>query len=176
MRGFVRQIFSIAGFIIGIIAAYLFAKLLAPPLGNLLDIPITLMLPLSYFIVFIIVATGCNLLGRIFHNLVTLATLGGLNRIAGAVAGVLKYAFIIGIVLNLYDSIDKEGKIISPEAREKATLYEPLRSLGEAVLPYVEEFRQMKVLEKYQQLEDLMNSTHKKNPEPVSEQVPGQEV
>lgn len=143
-QGLVKQVFSIIGFILGIIAAYLFAGKVAPYLSEFFNAPLSFMLPLSYFLVFIGVVIICSIVGRLFHHLITFATLGPLNRLGGAVVSTLKYAIILGLVLNLYTSLDKNGRLISMEMRENTLLYKPLQQLGEMMLPYIGEIQQLR--------------------------------
>ncbi len=155
MDGFVKQLASIAGFVLGIIAAYLFAGIITEKLALVVDAPISLLLPLSYFIIFLAVAIACSFLGRFLNSMVNMASLGGLNRLGGAVAGFLKYAVILGLIINLYNSLDDNGKIVSQETRQKATLYYPLQQLGGKMLPYINEIQGNKLkLDKYKKEED----------------------
>ena len=169
INGFIKQIFSIAGFLIGIVAAYLFAGKVAPRLAELFDMSVSFMLPLSYFLIFLFVAVACNLLGKISHNLITLATLGGLNRIGGAVAGVFKCAVILSILLNLYSSFDKSGSWISMDMRSKTLLYYPLEQLGNSLLPYVDDFQlnDIQFYEKYKN-QEIQKEEGKHQSQPIS--------
>lgn len=141
MSGLVKQAASIAGVILGVVGAWLFAGILAVRLADFVDAPGPMLLSASYFLIFIAVAIACNFAGKMLHNLVSAANLSGLNRVGGGIAGFLKYAIITGILINFYNSLDNEGKIISTETRQKAVLYYPLQQLGERLLPYVEEFK-----------------------------------
>lgn len=146
IRGFVKQVASVAGFILGITAAYLFAGSLAVKLSDFMDIPKPAVLALSHILIFTIVAVACNLLGKLMSNIISLINLGGLNRICGAVAGFLKYVIIAALLINFYHSFDENGKLISPETRQKSSLYPLLQQTGEKLLPYVEEFRENSIL------------------------------
>lgn len=176
INGFVKQIFSIAGIILGILLAYMFAKDLAFRLTGVFSSSISVLLPLSYLAIFLLSVIACNLLGRISHNLVDLITLGGINRIAGAVVSTLKYAVIAGIILNLYANIDSEGKLISMETRQKAMLYNPLLYLGERVLPYVDDIKQLNIPEKYEKIEDFVKPKKEVPEEAIEHTAPEVEV
>jgi len=168
-QGLIKQVFSIAGFIAGTIAAYLFAGKLAPYLSNFFDASLSFMLPLSYFLIFIASVVAISIVGRLFHHLITFASLGMLNRISGAVVSTLKYAIIIGLLLNLYTSIDKNGRLISMEARENSLFYTPLQHLGAFMLPYIGEIQHFELKETDQQPEKPEHSTNQQEdtPKPI---------
>ena len=144
MSGFVKQIASLAGIVLGIAAAYLFAGSLAVKLSNFTDFPSPAVLASSYVLIFTIVFVICSLLGKLVENFISLINLGGLNRICGATAGFLKYVIIAGILINFYYSYDVNGYLISTETRQKSKLFHILQQTGEKLLPYVEEFRENK--------------------------------
>ena len=139
IQGLIRQLFSIAGFILGIIAAHLFAGKLAPYLSDFFNTSLSFMHPLSFFLIFMAAVIISSIIGRLFHHLIAFAALGALNRISGMIVSSLKYAIVIGLLLNLYAAIDKNGRFISMETRESTLFYSPLRHFGEIMLPYIDE-------------------------------------
>ncbi|MDR2474706.1 MAG: CvpA family protein [Bacteroidales bacterium] len=145
VRGAVRQVFSIAGCVFGVVAVRLFAGRMAQWLSEKLGTAASWPLAFSYILIFFAVVIACTLLGRLFHEMLKDANLGFVNRLAGGVLSLLKYALIIGLLLNLYSSLDKNGWLISAETRAKTKLYEPLRKFGECLLPYVDELKQLEL-------------------------------
>ncbi|MBN2060309.1 MAG: CvpA family protein [Deltaproteobacteria bacterium] len=99
-RGFIKEIASFAGIIIGVILSYIFL----PDLTNFLRIylPDIQVLPLiSFVIIFTAVLFACNLLGWGMHELLKKAFLGWFDKGLGACLALLKGIVIVylGLVL-----------------------------------------------------------------------------
>jgi membrane protein required for colicin V production len=102
-RGLVREVISIAGWVLAFTAAYLFASPLAGALPQAIPTPELRMLTafMCVFIVALVVATLCGLL---MSKLVKAAGLGGLDRVLGSFFGlgrglliVLAFALVAGL-------------------------------------------------------------------------------
>ena len=94
MRGFIREISSLAGVILGIWLGNLYQPWMTGILNRYLPFPQYLPL-LSFIILFIAVLVICNLLGWSLKLLFKKALMGWLDRCLGAVLAVLK-----GIILS----------------------------------------------------------------------------
>ncbi|MCL1942456.1 MAG: CvpA family protein [Candidatus Azobacteroides sp.] len=161
MSGFVKQIASVVGVILGIAAAYLFAGTLAVKLSTVMtDTSNSLLLAFSYFLIFTAVVIVCNIIGYVMRNLLSMVCLKGVDRLAGAGAGLLKYVIILGVLINFYHSLDKDGKFLSEDTRQKAKIYYPLQQAGEKLLPYVNELQDHKI-----KLKQLKKKESEGNPE-----------
>jgi membrane protein required for colicin V production len=92
-RGFLREVFSLIGVVLGIWAGVYYQLDLASYLGSYL--PETSYLPLISFVaVFSLMVIGCNLLGMIFKLFFFKIPKGGIDRALGA-----SVAFIKGVVV-----------------------------------------------------------------------------
>ena len=98
LRGFVREIFALAGIVLGIWLGILFqpqvTRLLQSYLPNVQYLPL-----ISTAILFIAIFISCNIMGLIIKFLFKKAFLGGLDRVLGALLAVTKGVFIIYILL-----------------------------------------------------------------------------
>ena len=98
LRGFVREIFLLAGIVLGVWLGILFQPRTTDflrsylPDGNYLPL-------LSIALLFAVTFIVCNILGRILKFLFKKAFLGGLDRVLGAVLAVIKGIFISYIIL-----------------------------------------------------------------------------
>ncbi|MGH8747135.1 MAG: CvpA family protein [Burkholderiales bacterium] len=93
-RGLVREVISIAGWVLAFIAAYLFAAPLASALPRAIPTPELRMLTafMGVFIAALVVATLCSLL---LSKLVKAAGLGGLDRVLGSIFGLARGLLIV---------------------------------------------------------------------------------
>jgi membrane protein required for colicin V production len=93
-RGFVREVISLAAWVL----AFLGANLFAGPLGELL--PKALSTPeirvlIAFIAVFIVILAICALLARLLSRLVKVAGLGELDRTLGGVFGLARALLIL---------------------------------------------------------------------------------
>jgi len=93
-RGLVREVISVASWVL----AFLAANLLAGPLGE--ELPKALPSPeirvlVAYIAVFVATLAVCTLAGQLLSRLAKVAGLGGLDRVLGGVFGLLRVLVIL---------------------------------------------------------------------------------
>jgi membrane protein required for colicin V production len=102
-RGLVREVISVASWVLAFLGANLFAGPLGETLPKALPSPEIRVL-VAFILVFIAILAVCTLLGRVLSKLVKVAGLGELDRSLGGVFGlaralliVLAFALIAGL-------------------------------------------------------------------------------
>lgn len=98
-RGLVRQICSLAGFLLGGWAAIRYHLYLADASRHLIHLPHYLATILSFLFIFLLTGLLFYLLGHILTVMFRVMLLGGLNRLGGVLLGFLEGAFIVCMVL-----------------------------------------------------------------------------
>lgn len=98
-RGLVRQICSLAGFLLGGWAAIRYHLYLADASRHLIHLPHYLATILSFLFIFLLTGLLFYLLGHILTMMFRVMLLGGLNRLGGVLLGVLEGAFIVCMAL-----------------------------------------------------------------------------
>jgi len=91
----------------------------------------------SFIITFIVIVILVHLIAKAIDKLVKAVALGLLNRLAGGVFSLVKYAFIMSILLAVFASFDKTFRIIPEDTKESSILYEPLSKFAPSVFPYL---------------------------------------
>ncbi len=94
---------------------------------------------IAFAITFLGIVILVHLTGRMISRMVEHMTLGFLNRLAGAVFGLAKVAFVISVLLFLYGRFDPTMKIIPEEMRKGSLLYNPVAGIAPMVIPKLEE-------------------------------------
>lgn len=100
-NGVIREVAGLLGVILGIWAGLRLAFLFADYYREHIDINEKLLPFLAFLTAFVLALVAVLLLGRILDRIVKAAQLSLLNKILGAVFGVLKWAFITGSILNV---------------------------------------------------------------------------
>ena len=131
-RGLIKEISSILGVLAGYYAAYTYygypAKLLSKWLSNTGYINI-----LSFFIIFCLVFLIISILGVIIKYLLSISHLGWVDRISGALFGLVKGVLIAAILLVALTAFLPKG----PPVIKKSLLAPHVALLSEAMVKVV---------------------------------------
>lgn len=132
MRGFIFEVAMLGALVLcyflGFRMAAFVAEFLAESFGGS---PETLKM-VSYTIVWIGVSIAAWFLAKLFEGLINITALGIFNKIAGAVFGTLKYAFLIGLFLYFFNKFD--FKWLTTDQKALSVFYYPLLKIGRLVL------------------------------------------
>ncbi len=88
----------------------------------------------SFMLVWIGVSIGAWFLAKLFEGLVSITALGLFNKIAGAIFGVLKYAFLVGLFLYFFNKADAKFKWLETDKKAESIFYYPLLKAGSLVI------------------------------------------
>ncbi len=136
-NGLIVEIASIAALIAGIYGAIRFSYLAADYLGERLQWDPHYIKLTAFVLTFLAIVIAVLLLGRLLTRVADLALVGFLNRLGGAVFGVVKVAVILGALLIFFERANGKLGGQPPEAPASSVLYEPLREVGEFVFSRV---------------------------------------
>ena len=110
-KGFVRQVCSLVGFLLGGWAAIKFHQTLAEASRHLIQLPHYLSTILSFLFIFFLIGLVFHVLGHLLTAMFKLVLLGGVNRIGGVITGFLEGAFIVALVLFMATSRPAPEKV-----------------------------------------------------------------
>ena len=137
MKGFVRQAAAVAALILGVWAGYHFSDFVSTKLANWINVEQNILNIISFAIIFIGVLILVNLAGRAIEGLVKLVLLGWLDKLAGIIFALIKYAFIFSILIYLIESLDELFKFLPRETLQNSVLYWYLSKIAPVVFPYL---------------------------------------
>ncbi|MDA1284978.1 MAG: CvpA family protein [Proteobacteria bacterium] len=115
-RGFVREVLSIAGWVVATIVAYTFAPQVEPlvkeipVVGDMLADSCELSILAAFFVVFTAALIVVSVFTPLFSNLVQKSALGGFDQGLGFLFGILRGAVLVAIALVLYDKFVPAGQ------------------------------------------------------------------
>lgn len=130
-RGFVHELITIAGLILGYIISITYLSLLTGLILNFFPtFPESVVKLVSFFLLFV----GTNLLLRLAANILTktlkVAMLGWLNRLFGGLLGMLKGVIILGIIVFVINLIPFSSTFMEQFEVEDSLLYPLLEAVG----------------------------------------------
>ena len=80
-----------------------------------------------------------TLLGKSVEKMLELASLGCLNRIAGAAFGIFKGMLLVSALIYVIEIADTNSVLIKPEKKEASIFYKPIAKLIPSLVPQVKE-------------------------------------
>lgn len=134
-NGFILEVASLASLILGIYISMYFSHFVASLISNWVDLDSAVTQIIAFGGTFLAVVIGVNLAGKLFTKLAESISLGVLNKILGAVFGLLKIALIVSIVLIVFDGLNKNDRFVEKAKLEESVLYEPVKGFGEYLFP-----------------------------------------
>ena len=128
MKGFFKEVASLLGIILGIYMARIFALPLSHWLITWLDYSEKVMVPISYILIFLTVAIGLNIIAFMLEKMMKFVSLGWLNKLGGAAFGMLKFALIVSVLLNVFAMLNDHIKLVETETLQESVLYKPVKN------------------------------------------------
>lgn len=131
-NGLFVELASLISFFIGIYIAVKFSYLIANIIGDGTSKTVKVV---AFVVTLILVVVGIHLLAKVFSNIASTLFLGWLNRLGGAVVGVLRITLFLGIVLSLIQKVNFDNLLISKESQEKSLFFDPIVKTSELFFP-----------------------------------------
>ena len=137
MKGSIKQLASIVGFVAGLLLARALFGTVAEQLAPALHTSITVAQILSFILIWVAVPIGCSLIASVLTKALEAVNLGWLNRLAGALLGAVKMMLLAGIGIYVLEYIDPESEMVSKTTKKASVLYSPMKELVNQCLPVV---------------------------------------
>jgi len=134
-NGFVIELASLAALVFGIIAAVKFSAVTAIWLSGFMES--RYLSVLAFVVVFIVVVIAVHIIAHTIDKLMKAIALGWVNRLIGALFGLLKAAFLVSALILLLDSFGLGQKIFSSQTRQDSFLFEPLHKFAPATMKFL---------------------------------------
>jgi membrane protein required for colicin V production len=151
-NGFVGELASLAGLVLGIWGAIKFSWWTADVLEGF-GLTFSLMPIISFIVTFLIITIVMQLLGGIVSGFLKVISLNWINRIAGIVAGVFKAAVFASVILLVVKAVGDRHPMIPSETIKNSRLYEPVSEIVPTLLPFLK-LEELAKLRKSEQVPD----------------------
>ena len=93
-------------------------------------LPVIVVLLIAFFITFMGVIVGSYFLGKAIEGIIKMVKANALNKILGALMGMLKCLCVLSILLNFVLLVDYNHIIITPKVQQESKLFKPTYTLG----------------------------------------------
>lgn len=123
IRGIVTELMAIIAVIIGIVGTRLWGAAFTAWLMSTFEWQQNISTGIAYSLLFIGIATGMTILGRLFIKLLKAIHLSGLNRALGGVFGMAKWTLILLGIIYINNLLDARFQYMPTEVVKQSVLY-----------------------------------------------------
>ena len=139
LRGFIHQLASIAGLVVGFLAARTLYFTAAEKLAAYIpDATPTLLQVVAFVGIWLVVPLLFTLIASFFTHAAEMLSLGAFNQLLGLFLGVGKWVLILGLLFNVLDRVDPENCFIGKTKKNESALYYPIKDIVGHFFPTVE--------------------------------------
>jgi len=128
-KGLIIELASLVALILGIYAALYFSDVTADFLVAYFKMGKKYLSLIAFVLTFILVVIAVITLGRILEKFIDILLLGFLNKLAGAVFGILKGMLILSLLLMLLTYMGG-GNILGEKTRESSLFYGTVKGVA----------------------------------------------
>ncbi len=134
-KGLIIELASLASLILGIFGGVYFSDYTAGYLSDKFEISTRYINIIAFSVTFILIVIGVIFIGKLAEKLAKVIAMGFFNKLGGLIFSVLKYAFILSIILLLINSFDTDESIMTKENKNNSVLYKPISVIAPTVIP-----------------------------------------
>ena len=136
-KGLFVELASLVGLIAAVYGAIHFSHIAANWLAERTSWTEKVINLAAFAITFVIIVLIVSLAGKLFTKIANFAMLGTINKIAGAAFAVIKYAFLLSVVIMFLNEANERIGFVSEKAMEESILFSPVKSIAPALLPSI---------------------------------------
>ena len=141
VKGLVVQVVSLVSIFVSAILAGRFAQQLADiDVLQFNGVEPRLMYVICFILIFLVSALILALLGKLVTKLIKAATLGWVNRLLGAAFALFTTAFLLGLLISVFEGLNANWGLVDPERLENLQVYPRLRDFSAGILPQLKVF------------------------------------
>ena len=138
-KGLIIELATLIALLLGIYIAGHFSDYTADFLREKMDFHSKYMSIISFSTTFLGIVILVMLFGKSLEKVVDMLLLSFVNKITGALFGLIKAAFVMSILIYILTTFELENKIISQELQSKSFLYKPVKTIAPTVFPIIKE-------------------------------------
>lgn len=136
-NGLFVELASLVAVIAGLYGAIHFSYIVGEFLSENMEWDQRHMNTIAFIITFILIMILVVLAGKLLTKIADFAMLGLLNKLAGAVFGILKITVILGALMIFFDKGNDQLGVVKSEYIEESKLYAPVKDIGAFVFSKV---------------------------------------
>jgi len=121
-KGFIIQVSTLAALVLGIYGGIKFSESVSAYLQGYIEVNYQVLMLISFALSFLLIVIAIHFLAKVLEKFIRLVALGFVNKLFGAIFGLLKTAFILSVILVIINMADKTLRFIPLEEKSKSVL------------------------------------------------------
>jgi membrane protein required for colicin V production len=139
-RGFVFELITVAGLIIGYLVAITYLDILSSLLIRFFPaLPIAVCYIISFIVIFIVTNVVLRFVANVLTRTLKFAMLGWLNRLFGGLFGLVKGILILSILVFLVSFVPFSTQFIAMIGTDQSILFPLLKALGPELYEHIKD-------------------------------------
>lgn len=134
-KGLIIEAATLVAFSAGVWAGITFSDYLAEKLKEQFDWQTPYLPIISFACVFLLIIGFVFLVAKMIQRMVDGIALSALNKVGGAVFGVLKFAMVMSVLIFMIDAVEESYPMISFKTKEESLLYRPVGKIAPTLIP-----------------------------------------
>jgi membrane protein required for colicin V production len=130
IKGLIVSLVTLAALILGIWAGIRFSAEAGQFLGTFISVDASYLPLIAFTAIIVVVMIVAFIFGKLIEKVVDLMALGLVNKLLGALFGILKAVVLLSFILYLITWFDQKEKLITPAMKENSMLYKPGSSVA----------------------------------------------
>ncbi len=141
-RGLVFEICMIIGMLLGFYLAFKFSSIFEGLVSKYIHDSGNMLPYITFFIVFIAVVLIMVFLAKFLEGLLKIGSLTTVNKILGALFGLLKFGIAVSVILSLLRPVDARVGLLSAETKSHSKLYLPVMKTAHYIFPALQDVKE----------------------------------
>jgi membrane protein required for colicin V production len=139
-KGLVIEIASLVALVLGIWGGTNFSHYAASLINENWEVSAKWLPILAFSLTFLAIVIGVFALAKLLERVIKLVALGLVNRIFGALFGMLKVVLILSVVFYLLGTVQQQYHLLPEKLMEESVLFGPIQKIAPALLPHMREW------------------------------------
>ncbi len=145
-KGFIIEVATLIAFGLAVWGGIKFSDFLSEWMKNYFHGTTKYLPVISFAIIFIGVLVLVFAIAKLIQRFVKAISLSFINKLAGAIFGMLKFGLIISVLIFVLNAIEKSISFIPTETKHSSLLYEPVGKIAPLVIPGLKNSKLEKII------------------------------
>lgn len=139
IKGFLKQLASVTGLIAGLLMARALYVMVGEKLAPQIGTSVTVAQIISFVVIWVAIPLILYIVATMLTKALEAVHLGGINRIFGALLGMLISLLWVGLFIHVLQYIDSDNVLISKTKKESSLLYYPAEKVTGLFFPAIKQ-------------------------------------
>jgi len=135
MKGLLVEVSSLIALLAGIYGSIHFSFYIKDVLVEHINLEPKYISLTAFALTFLVIVITISLAGKLLTQLASYIALGFLNKILGAIFGVVKVGLILSVLVGWFERINGVLPFVTEEQKTNSVLFTPVKNLAPAIFP-----------------------------------------